>query len=259
MDDSMSHGKTARPLLLGLVLAGTMVAAPSAGAVPMNVTAVRSVEVGDFGHGAFLGSRSPSTSIGDFKDDVEADVGGTHPYPGYPDFTTNEKAVAEQHSFIEPASDFVAGRGNVGISFSVVDADLAYARSSIDVWFDLSGAHSYSLTGLLEANMDGGLGLASVSLQGPTTFAFDRQGWGSLNLADSGTLAPGSYHLSIFTLIQPQCEPSECSAYSFMGGSSSFDVALRVTAVPEPGTCALLLAGLGGLGFAARRQRTAAR
>lgn len=246
------------PLLLGFVLAAGMTAAGSVCAAPINVTSQRIVVVGDLEHGSTPGEFSPYSSNGEYHDGASAYVGGTHAYPGYPDFTTRELAVAGQDSIVDAASGLIAGTGNVGIGYSVVDADLAYARSSIDVWFDLASAHQFTLTGTLSAHMDGGLGLASVTLVGPTSFEYLQEGWGLENLDYAGTLAAGSYHLTISSLIQPQCEPAECTAFSWMGGTSSFEVGLQVTAVPEPGTYTMLLAGLGVLGLIARRRASAA-
>lgn len=250
-------GQRKFPVLLGLALAAGMTA--SAWAAPTNVTSERSVVVGDLEHGSTFGEDSPYNSNGNFNDGAGAYVGGTHPYPGYPDFTTHEWAEARQKSTVADGSLLLGGTGSVSIDFSVVDADLAFAKSTIDVWFDLASAHKYDLTGTLVANMDGGLGVASIVLDGPTSFAFKRQGWGDdLIVAQAGTLAAGSYHLSVSALIQPECAPVDCTAYSWMGGSSSFDVGMQVTAVPEPGTLAMLLAGLGVVGFVARRRVAAA-
>lgn len=241
----------------GLVLAAGIAAAATAWAAPTNVTSERTVVVGDLEHGSTYGESSPWTSSGAFSDGAGAWVGGTHPYPGYPDFTTHEWASATQKSLIDGA--IISGTGEVGITFSVVDADLAFAKSSIDVWFDLATAHSFALNGTIAANMDGGLGLAMVKLDGPTSFLFKQQGWHEQLLAQSGTLAPGSYHLSISSSIQPECAPVDCTQFSWMGGASSYDVTMQITAVPEPGTVAMLLAGLGVLGLVARRKGLTAR
>lgn len=247
-------GKKKFPVLFGLALAAGMTTATSAWAAPINVTSQRSVVVGDLEHGSTYGDFSPWGSNGGFDDEAGMYVGGTHHYPGYPDFTTREWASATQRSVVDADSWLVGATGNVGIGFSVVDADLAFAKSTVDVWFDLASAHTFKLTGTLGSYMDGGLGLASVTLDGPTSFAFEQQGWGKQTLAHDGTLAAGSYHLNVSTLIRPECEPADCTAFSWMGGGSSFDVGMQVAAVPEPATVAMLLAGLGVLGFVAKRK-----
>lgn len=244
----------AKGLWLSLALAAGMTAAGSAWAEPINFTSKRTVVVGDLEHGSTYGDYSPWSNNGAFEDDAGMYVGGTHSYPGYPDFTTREWASAGQNSVVDAAAGLVSGSGNVGITYSVVDADLAFAKSTIDVWFDITTARDFTLTGQLVAHIDGGLGLATARLDGPTSFDFQQQGWDELDLAHAGTLAPGSYHLEISTLIQPECEPLDCSIYSYMGGTSSFAVDFQVASIPEPGTYAMLLAGLGMLGWVVRRK-----
>jgi hypothetical protein len=254
MSSSSNNGTTRPALMLGLALAAGMTVAASAAAEPITFTSQRTVVVGDLEHGSTFGEDSPYGLPGYYSDGAGAWVGGTHSYPGYPDFTTREWASAEQKSVVDPETGLVSGTGAVSIGYSVVDADLAFARSSIDVWFDVGSARAFTLDGKLTAYMDGGLGVASVRLDGPTSFLFEQKGWGAESLAYGGTLAPGSYHLTISTLIQPECEPADCTAFSWMGGGSSFDVGFQVAAVPEPATFAMLFAGLGALTLVARRR-----
>jgi hypothetical protein len=253
MENSPMRYKRLLPWLGAVLVAGT-VGAPSAWAAPENVVVIRSVVVGDGLHGAFLGSDSPFVFTGRFSDRVEKSLGGTPPNPLQPDITTNGSGIADQDSMIDPGAGIFVAKGMAEIG-NLVDRDLGFARSSVDVSFDLLTPHRYTLSGALEVGTDGGLGVAALSLAGPTSIGFKKGSWGeAVKLDAAGILAPGSYHLSLYALIQPSCEREQCSAGSWMGGASSFDMDLRVAAVPEPGTYTMLLAGLGALGFVVRRR-----
>ena len=101
---------------------------------------------------------------------------------------------------------------------------------------------SASITSVVNGAQD--IDFSSIVISGPSgSFSF------SLLLGDpvevwslsSTTLAPGSYTLTLSGTNSP--------AGASYGGN------LAVSAVPEPETYAMLLAGLGGLGFVVRRRR----
>lgn len=242
---------------VGAVLLASTVAAPATWAAPQNVVANRSVVVGDRYHGATWGDESPYVFTGSFFDEVAASLGGTQTNPNTPDIRTKGSGTADQDSKIDPSRGIFKAVGSADIG-NLVDQDLGYARSSFEVAFDLLTPHSYTLTGALDVGTDGGLGLAAFNLAGPTSFGFKKDTWGpQIDLNRSGVLAPGSYHLSLYALMQPDCEPEECARNSWMGGTSTFNVDFRVAAVPEPGSVAMLLAGLGAVGLVVRRKSRA--
>ncbi len=99
------------------------------------------------------------------------------------------------------------------------------------------GVNLVDITGLTVNVWDG------VHPNGTTNFAT----FSGNNITTSfGTLAAGQYHLDITGTIGPD-------AY---GGQ--YSVALSATPVPEPETYAMFLAGLGLMGFMARRRSKAA-
>jgi hypothetical protein len=113
--------------------------------------------------------------------------------------------------------------------------------------FTVSAAFSISLQDTLYGGTNGSYGISGlnatiydssvipVAVYGPTA--------GVLNTTPSGSLAAGSYDLRI-------------DGTAAAGGGSYWGAVTLTTApIPEPETYAMMLAGLGLMGFVARRRR----
>lgn len=100
-----------------------------------------------------------------------------------------------------------------------------------------------------------GRGEARFLLTGPTGLDFGVVEFGNQILSSSGTLLAGDYHLSVFAVM----DNGGLADDGYMGGSSSFDFdfLLQESGVPtlEPGTLALVLLGIAGLGLGKRKNR----
>lgn len=164
---------------------------------------------------------------------------------------------ASQTSQIDAAAGVFSGQGAATVGFSVQNEDEAVSESVYNANFFATSAMNYSLRGTLGAFMDGGIGMARISLLNTdtnvTVFSFvNTSDWGSDVVTSNGALAAGNYSLGVMAMVNG--DPQQFGG-SFYGGTANFDFHFEVSAVPEPETYAMLLAGLGILTSAARRRK----
>ncbi len=236
-------------IVLGMLLTSALVASQTVSAVPINVTATRSVTVGDLDNGNTSGPNSPSSALGAFSDTITQSLGAD---PDAPEDTT-----ADQGTDIQPGSGLFSGEGTGSVGFSVPLSEGVFANSFFDVFFEISLDHSFTLSGSLTASADGGSARARFDLLGPTPLSFSAIDSDTTPLADSGLLSAGSYHLTVSAIMD---NDGNVDPGSFMGGTATYSFNFGITEssqqaqVPVPATLALLGLGLMGMVVARRRK-----
>jgi PEP-CTERM motif len=146
-------------------------------------------------------------------------------------------AVAASGSFAASPSVTVGSDGTVGFGLGGVTG-----ATFSDTWTFMVGTYAGAPPFKFESSLTSfdGVKFTEVVLNG--TFSFDILNSGNLSVA-SGTSISGAL-------------PWTLTIKGTTDGLGSYGGQLSVTPVPEPETYALMLAGLGAIGFMARRRRS---
>lgn len=150
--------------------------------------------------------------------------------------------------------------GNVGGGLSNDEEDALFAnRNAINSFVGGGGglfsqANDYRWLGGLVAGL-------SVATDQETGLALTASGFAAFPGLNNGDLSAGPYHsnfLGVGSIPVLATGIGAVSRYNVIIGSSGGSITDPVAAIPEPSTYALMLAGLGLVGFMARRRRDTA-
>jgi hypothetical protein len=163
----------------------------------------------------------------------------------------DNRASASQQSDIEPLLFDAVGAGEVHGNGEVN----VHANSFFEVFFDLATPHAYSLSGLLDTGVDGGLSAAMFLLEpvgGPPIALFlAADNSAAANITGNGVLDPGSYHLRV--------DGDTLGDIGFADAFFQFEATVTLReldgAIPEPITPVLAAMGLAALSLRVTRRR----
>ncbi|MES2741038.1 MAG: FxDxF family PEP-CTERM protein [Pseudomonadota bacterium] len=162
-------------------------------------------------------------------------------------FTSSMATAAVDVSHAPSTISFLDGTRDYGASFGAGHAGATFADQYT---FTLGGSNKLNtLVSSISDTAAVGLDITGFSLKDSSGLAFDgvRQLNGEIDLwkLNVSNLVSDTYTLTVFGTINSKF-------------SGSYSGNINVTAVPEPETYAMLIAGLGLVGFMARRRKVVA-
>ncbi|MEL6427627.1 MAG: hypothetical protein AAFR54_00525 [Planctomycetota bacterium] len=146
-------------------------------------------------------------------------------------------ATADQASMIAGDTIHAVGSVDAAASSAGVDSSGATSLSTFSLDFDVVVVTAYDVTGTLAAGLTGGAnGSASISLNnagGSVLTVFDQFGQ-TRTVAESGTLTPGSYTLTVRAVASGSADVLQVGD----SGDAAFDVTVALSAAPpDPPYC----------------------
>jgi hypothetical protein len=234
-----------RALACAVLITAATVETASAAAI--NLLPQRSVTVGYIGT-TFNGAGSPFFGPGPYSDLVSQFVGS----PG-------NQVQADASMASDANGSSFTGTGVATVGFSAEELDGVFSSVVYSVLFELTSSHSYSISGLLDANVDGGVGIAQFDLSvflGASIYNETASSFATQALADSGTLGAGFCALTVTADVN---NGGFFQPGAFHAGSAEFDFTFTLTEdstpVPAPASFGLLALGLISAPLLRRRRR----